>query len=146
MAEELRFASREEVLEAIRDEFHNDTDLDDGGIEVAYLARNDEMGCTIRLTGEVGSDSEVQVAQQLLTDVLGLPDVDNRLFVSESLREEAPGFYKRHHNEGEDTDHMGETLELLDSGTINDEIGYTPPDHPIPETTQEGDRRHHHEE
>lgn len=144
MAEELRFASREEVLEAIEDAFHNETDLDDGDIEVTYVSREDEMGCSIILSGEVGNETEVQVAEQIVTDVLGLPDVDNRLFVSESLREEAPGFYKRHHNESEDTDHMGETLELLEQGTIDDEVGYTPPDHPIPETTQAEDRAHRH--
>jgi hypothetical protein len=139
--EELRFASKEEVLEAVEDALHSADALNESGIKVVYEPRDDEMGCTIRLYGEVGSESERQVAMQILTDVLGLPDVENHLFVNEALREEGPGFEKPVRD---DTDYMGEGLELLDSGLVNDEFGYTPPDHPIPETTVEEDTGHDH--
>ncbi len=139
--EELRYAAKEDVLEAIDDAFHTADELDESGIKVVYQPRDDEMGCTIRLFGEVTSESERQVAAQILTDVLGLPDVDNRLVVQEALREEGPGFDKPVRD---DTDYMGEGLELIDDGVVNDEFGYSPPDHPIPETTTEEDQDHRH--
>ncbi len=141
MAEELRFASKEDVLSAIDDVFHNESDLDESGITVVYEARDDEMGCTIRLIGEVGTEAQLQVAEQLVTDVLGLPDIDNRLHVNESLRDEHPGTDKPVRLE-EDTDYMGETLEAIDGGVVDEEFGWSPPDHPIPETTRSYDREH----
>lgn len=134
--EDIRFRSREEVLAAIEDLFHTTAELDDTGIEVVYQARPGEGGCGILLKGEVGSENERQLARLLISDVLGIPDVDNRLHVSESLREDAPGFNKA---QSDDTDYLGETLEAIDEGVVNDEFGYIPPDHPIPETTTDAD-------
>ncbi len=132
---DLRTASREEVLDAIDDSFHGTPELDDTEIEVYYEpGTNDEQGPSIKLVGRVASENERQIAQQIITDVLGLPDCQNMLRVDEALREDAPGYDKV---QREDTDYMGEALELLDEGVIDDEIGYTPPDHPIPETTVE---------
>jgi hypothetical protein len=130
--DDLRTASRDEVLDAIDDAFHGTDELDETEIQVIYEPRNDEMGCTIRLFGAVGTETERQIASQIITDVLGLPDVDNRLRVDEASREDAPYYNKPVH---EDTDYIGEALEVLDGGTINDELGYAPPDRPIAETT-----------
>lgn len=132
--DDLRTAPKQDVLDAIEDAFHNTEDLDETDIQVIYEPRDDEMGCTIRLIGRVGTETERQVAGQIITDVLGLPDLDNRLHVEESLREDAPLFNKPIHD---DTDYMGEALELLDEGVVDDEFGYIPPDHPIAETTVE---------
>jgi hypothetical protein len=132
---DLRSASREEILDAIDDAFHGTPELDDTEIEVfCEKGTNPEMGPSIKLVGTVGSENERQIAEQIITDVLGLPDCQNMLQVNEASREGAPGYDKQ---QTDDTDYMGEALELLDEGVIDDEIGYTPPDHPIPETTVE---------
>lgn len=139
MAEELRFASREEVLDAIDDALHAAEEIDESGIEVVYQPRNDEMGCTIILLGEVGTEAERQIAERILTDVLGLPDVDNRLHVAEAIREEAPLVGKPTR---EDTDLLGEAIEVIEEGVVDEEFGYIPPDRPIPEANTEEDLRH----
>ena len=132
---DLRSASREEVLEAIADAFHTTAELDDTEIEVfVEKSTNEEQGPAIKLVGRVASENERQIAQQIVTDVLGLPDCQNMLEVSEALREDAPGYEKF---QRDDTDFMGEGLELLDEGVIDDDFGYIPPDRPIPETTVE---------
>ncbi len=134
--DDLRFASRDDVLEAIDDAFHTTDALDETEITVIYEPRKDEMGCTIRLIGTVASSTELQIASQIVTDVLGLPDLDNRLVVAEADRESAPGYDKPVHD---DTDYLGEALELLEGGTVDDEFGYIPPDHPIAEENTETD-------
>lgn len=129
--DDLRTAPEEDVLDAIADAFHGTDELDETEIQVFYEAGEGEMGPKIRLIGRVGTETERQIAAQIITDVLGLPDVDNRLHVEGSLREDTPGFDKPVHD---DTDYLGEALEAIDGGTVNDEIGYAPPDRPILES------------
>jgi hypothetical protein len=43
-------------------------------------------GGRVRLDGRVGTDQERRTADHILTDVLGLKDVDNRIFVDASRR------------------------------------------------------------
>lgn len=136
--DDLRAASRDEVQDAIEDAFHTADALDETEITVVVEPKAGEMGPTIRLLGRVATESERQIAGEIVTDVLGLPDLDNRLAVVESGREDAPGFDKPIHD---DTDYMGEALEALDGGLVDDEFGYIPPDHPIPETTDEPNKR-----
>jgi hypothetical protein len=131
--DDLRTAPRDDVLEAIADAFHGTDELDETEIEVIYEPRDDEMGCTIRLIGVVGTETERQIAGQIITDVLGLPDLDNRLYVAEALREDTPGYDKPVHD---DTDYFGEALEALEDGVVDDEVGYTPPDRPILESDE----------
>ena len=132
--DDLRIAPKQDVLDAIADAFHETDELDESEIQVIYEPRDDEMGCTIRLIGVVGTETERQIAGQIVTDVLGLPDLDNRLYVEEALREDTPGYDKPPHH---DEDYLGEALEAIDEGVVNDEFGYAPPDRPIPETTGE---------
>lgn len=131
--DDLRSASREEVLDAIEDAFHMTDELDETEISVIYEPGAGEMGPTIRLIGRVGTENERQIASQIITDVLGLPDVDNRLAVNEAMREDAPGYDKPVHD---DEDVLGDALEAIDGGVVNDEFGYSPPDHPIAEYTE----------
>lgn len=131
--DDLRNASRDEVIDAIEDAFHTTDQLDETEITVIYEPGRGEMGPTIRLIGRVATENERQIAAQIITDVLGLPDVDNRLSVSEAMREDAPGFDKPVHD---DEDILGDALEAIDGGLVNDEFGYSPPDHPIAEFTE----------
>lgn len=131
--DDLRNASRDDVIDAIEDAFHTTDELDETEITIVYEPGRGEMGPTIRLLGAVGTETERQIASQIITDVLGLPDVDNRLVVNEAIREDAPGFDKPVHD---DEDVMGEALEAIDGGLVNDEFGYSPPDHPIAEFTE----------
>lgn len=131
--DDLRNASRDDVIDAIEDAFHMTDELDETEITIVYEPGKGEMGPTIRLLGRVGTENERQIAAQLITDILGLPDVDNRLSVSEAMREDAPGFDKPVHD---DEDILGDALEAMDAGLVNDEFGYSPPDHPIAEFTE----------
>jgi len=59
---------------------HNGLDIDDMVVEV-------ENGM-VRLQGRVGTEAELRMADHVLTDVVGIPEVDNQLVVDALRRTE----------------------------------------------------------
>lgn len=108
----------------------------------------------VTLNGQVGTDGEFQVAEEIIHDVLGIEDYSNELVVDEIHRGEAPaGADEAVVQDEEVDDQLGETdsqqsdtaehiTQHLDSDTfgthdmgtaIRDGTSYVPPDRPIPE-------------
>lgn len=115
-----------------------------------------EMEVTVRnghvtLGGRVGTDAEVQVAEAVLDDVLGLESYTNDLVVDESVRYQLPEAADDADAAGEELDdqhggdeqqsdtaeHLQEDLESQTYGThdlgeaIRDGATYIPPDRPV---------------
>jgi hypothetical protein len=59
------------------------------GIDADSIVVQVENGF-VRLTGRIGTDGERQIADHLLTDVIGLTEFSNDLVVDEIRRDEAP--------------------------------------------------------
>ncbi|HWV56120.1 MAG TPA: BON domain-containing protein [Longimicrobiales bacterium] len=73
----------EELAELIAQEFDESPDLDPDLIDIEV--RNGR----VRLMGRVGSEHELQVAESIVADVLGLTDFENDLVVDELVRGES---------------------------------------------------------
>ena len=76
--------SDDELRELVREHLaaHNGIDVDDVTISVD--------GGHIIVAGRVGTDEERQVADHVITDVLGLEDYENNIFVDPVRRAESP--------------------------------------------------------
>ena len=61
---------------------HSGLDIDDMVVEI-------DNGM-VRLQGRVGTESELRIAEHVLTDVVGIPEVDNQLVVDAIRRDETP--------------------------------------------------------
>ena len=107
----------------------------------------------VTLTGRVGTDAELQVAEAILADVIGVATYSNELMVDELHRGESPEAiddWLALEEESDDqlgggpetqqsdtADHLVEDLEAEAFGThdmgeaIQDGIPYIPPDRPI---------------
>jgi hypothetical protein len=73
--DELRQLVRQRLSE------HSGLDIDDMVVEI-------DNGM-VRLQGRVGTESELRIAEHVLTDVVGIPEVDNQLVV-DIRRDETP--------------------------------------------------------
>jgi hypothetical protein len=73
---ELRDLVREQLAQ------HTGLDIDDITVQVADGA--------ITLSGRVGTDGERRIAEHVLTDVLGIVEFNNELFVDPNRRAESP--------------------------------------------------------
>ena len=134
---------RELVVQQLREYPHIDADW----IEVHV------KDGVVTLAGRVGTDQEVQVAEAVLADVIGVTTYSNELVVDELHRQEAPEAiddYLVEETESDDqlgggsepqqsdtAEHLVEDLEAEAFGTrdmgeaIQDGIPYSPPDRPI---------------
>jgi hypothetical protein len=74
--DELRQLVRQRLSE------HSGLDIDDMVVEI-------DNGM-VRLQGRVGTESELRIAEHVLTDVVGIPEVDNQLVVDAIRRDETP--------------------------------------------------------
>lgn len=74
----------DELRELARDALRANASIDVEEINVHV-----EKGA-VRLIGRVGTEGEARVAERVLTDVLGLPNVMNELAVDATLRAESP--------------------------------------------------------
>jgi hypothetical protein len=74
----------EEIGQLVRDELSEYPDLDASGLEVAV------QDGRVLVAGRVGTESEVQLIQQVLVDVIGLPAVANEVIVDTLTRVEQP--------------------------------------------------------
>lgn len=129
------------VLEQLR-EYPN---LDAGWIDVAVKEG------FVTLSGRVGTDAEIQVAESVVHEVLGIEDYSNELFVDELHRgersesadlaavEEAEAnaqVGEGNRQQSDTAEHVVEDLEEETYGThdmgsaIRDGTAYTPPDRP----------------
>ena len=108
----------------------------------------------VTLSGRVGTDGEVQVAEAVVDDVLGIEDYSNELVVDELHRGEASEARTRRSSrtrrwtsssgetdpqQTDTAEHLAENLEDETYGThdmgaaIRDGAPYVPPDRPIPD-------------
>lgn len=76
--------SDEELRGLVRDQLAQDDALDADGI---VLHVKDGV---VSLSGRVGTDEEKQIADHVLSDVIGLEDYSNNLFVEKMWRDEEP--------------------------------------------------------
>lgn len=140
-----------ELRQLVRDRLADQPNIDSDDITVVV-----EHG-TVRLEGRVGTESELRIAEHILTDVVGVVDYDNALVVDALNRVETSEDIDEHLNEERrsagtlfggmppqqsDTAEVArgdEDLEQRMFGTTNvqDAIAhgtpYTPPDSPTPE-------------
>jgi hypothetical protein len=111
-------------------------------------------GGRVTLSGRVGTESELRIAEHTLTDVLGIEDITNTVVVDPTVRAEAPEAADRSALENEvdqgilgdppralspEAKHLEEDLEDRLYGTsdvgeaIESGASYDPPDTPTPE-------------
>lgn len=146
--------SDDELYEVLMEEFRESDQLDAGWIEVSV------QDGFVSLSGRVGTDGEVQVAEQIVHDVVGVQRYANNLVVDELHRgtePEAADLAAADQQEmGEplgtpdphQTDtaaHLASDLEADTYGTrdaqeaIEEGTPYIPPDGPIPEGYRSGE-------
>lgn len=108
----------------------------------------------VTLSGRVGSDSEVSVAEQVIVEILGLEAFTNELVVDELHRGEMPEaaddavmqdletdaqYGGSNENQSDTAAHLVEDLEAQTYGThsvteaVTDGVSYEPPDRPMGE-------------
>ena len=150
------------------EDIHDIDDLDDDELRVlvrTHLADNpsiDETDITVvvedgvvALSGRVGTEAEAQIAEHVVTDVLGIEQYDNQLVVDTLRRAESPEAIDDHlADEAErdglllsdravpftaESEHLTEDLDERLYGTtdvnkaIADGANWNPPDSPTPE-------------
>jgi hypothetical protein len=137
----------DEIYDVVVQELSETPGLDAGWIDVAVKEGR------VTLSGRVATDGEAQVAEKLLVEVLGVPDVVNELVVDELHRESNPEAVDDELAMEDDMDsqlgdvndsqsdtaqHLVENLEAETYGTrdpgtaIQDGTAYEPPDRVIP--------------
>ena len=95
----------DELRQLIRDRLAEHPDLDPDDIEIEV-----ENGY-VRLNGRVGTESELRIAEHVLTDVVGVLEFDNGLVVDAVRRAETPI---------DTEDHL--TMERSSAGTLFGEL------------------------
>lgn len=133
---------RDVVIDHLRDQPNLDVDDIDVIVRVGVVT----------LSGRVGTDAEVQVASQILDDVLGLDDFSNDLVVDELRRGQEPeagdevkggetdserAIADPASQHSDTADHLVEDIETATFGTedvgtaVRDATSYSPPDGPV---------------
>jgi BON domain len=141
--------SDDELRELARDHLrdHAGLDVDD----ISITARDGR----VTLSGRVGTEGELRIAERVLTDTLGIAEVDNQLVVDSLRRAESPAAIDDHLvDEAEhaglllgemptsmdsESTQLSEDLDAQLFGTVDmqtvmeDGATYTPPTSPTPE-------------
>ena len=151
---DIRNMSDDELYQLIVQELQEYPNLDAGWVDVAV-----EDGF-VTLSGRVGTDGEVQVAEKILADVIGIESYANELVVDELHRGQRPeaadaaaaqdAAIQDQLGEGAEdqtdtADHLTEDLEAQAFGThdvqkaIEGGVPYIPPDRPISEGYRSGE-------
>jgi len=81
---DLESMTDEELTELVRDELDDYPDLDASGLDINVRDGN------VRIEGRVGTEAELRIIENVLTDVLGITDLQNHLVVDELVRIEQP--------------------------------------------------------
>jgi hypothetical protein len=87
----------DELKDFVLDRLSEHEGLDADDIEV------DVENGMVRLSGRVGTEAELRIAEHVLTDVVGVPEVDSELVVDAIRRATAPMDVEDETNEEDDT-------------------------------------------
>jgi hypothetical protein len=74
----------EEIAQLVREELNDYPDLDATAVDVEVLDGR------VMVAGRVGTESELQLVEQVLVDVIGLSTVDNQLVIDDLARVRQP--------------------------------------------------------
>lgn len=138
-----------ELRSLIRDRLDEQVSFDPADVEVEV-----NRG-VVKVSGRVGTESEMRIVEHLLTDVIGVPRVENDIVVDPIRRAESPAAIDDHlvdeelheglllgdkpRSESPEAEHLVEDPEAEADGTtdvgeaISEAIPWTPPDSPTPE-------------
>ena len=141
--------SDNELRELVRDTFEQQLLFDPDDVEVSVRDR------IVSLSGRVGTEEELRVAEHVVTDLVGLTNLRNDIFVDPMRRAESPEAIDEHlvdeelheglllgDSPGQDDPeaaHLHEDLraELFGTTDVQEAIGgaipWNPPDGPTPE-------------
>jgi hypothetical protein len=144
--------SDNELRALVRDAFEQQMAVDPDDIEIAVKSG------VVGLSGRVGTDEELRIAERIVTDIVGLPRVRNNIFVDPIRRAESPEAIDEHladeqlheglllgdtpRPEDPEAEHVHENLRAELFGTtdvqqsIEAAIPWNPPDGPTPEGTE----------
>lgn len=138
----------DELYDVVVQELQEHPELDAEWVEVRVRDGH------VTLSGRVGSDSEVSVAEQVIVEILGLEKFTNELVVDELHRGEMPEaaddavmqdqevdaqYGETNENQSDTAAHLVEDLGAQTYGThsvtdaVNDGATYSPPDRPMGE-------------
>lgn len=138
----------DELYDLVVQQLREHPEVDEGWIQVGVKDGH------VTLSGRVGSDSEVSVAEQVITEILGIEAFTNELMVDELHRGEMPEgaddavmqemevdvqYGASNENQSDTAAHLVEDLEAQTYGThsvteaVNDGASYEPPDRPMGE-------------
>jgi hypothetical protein len=136
----------DELYDLVVQQLREHPEVDEGWIQVGVKDGH------VTLSGRVGSDSEVSVAEQVVTEILGIEAFTNELIVDELHRGETSEaaddavmedrevdsqYGETNENQSDTAAHLVENLEAQTYGThsvtdaVNDGASYEPPDRPI---------------
>lgn len=138
-----------ELRAVVRDAFEQQMAVDPDDVSIAVRSG------VVTLSGRVGTEEELRIAERIVTDMVGLEKVRNNLFVDEIRRAESPEAIDEHlvdeqlheglllgdrpRPEDPEAEHLQENLRAELFGTtdvqqsIEDAIPWNPPDGPTPE-------------
>jgi hypothetical protein len=141
--------SDNELRALIRDTFEQQLLFDPDDVEVSVHNR------VVSLSGRVGTEEELRIAERVVTDMVGLEKVRNNLFVDPIRRAESPEAIDEHlvdeelhenlllggraRSEDPEAEHLHEDIrsELFGTTDVQEAIGggipWNPPDGPTPE-------------
>lgn len=138
----------DELYDVVVQELREHPEIDSEWVEVRVKEGH------VTLSGRVGSDSEVSVAEQVIVEILGLEAFTNELVVDELHRGEMPEaaddavmqdlevdaqYGESNENQSDTAAHLVEDLGAQMYGThsvteaVNDGVSYEPPDRPMGE-------------
>jgi len=138
-----------ELRAFVRDRLEEQLSFDPDDIEVAV------RDGAVTLSGRVGTESELRIVEHVVTDVLGITEVNNELVVDPIRRAESPAAIDEHlvdedereglllgdraRTESPEAEHLQEDIRAELFGTadvrkaIEGGIPWVPPDSPTPE-------------
>jgi hypothetical protein len=138
-----------ELRALVRDAFEQQMAVDPDDVSIAVRSG------VVTLSGRVGTEVELRIAERIVTDVVGLGKVQNNLFVDEMRRAQSPEAIDEHlvderlheglllgdspRPEDPEAEHLQENIRAELFGTtdvqqsIEDAIPWNPPDGPTPE-------------
>ena len=144
--------SDNELRAMVRDAFEQQLAVDPDDVTISVRSG------VVELSGRVGTDEELRIAERIVTDVIGLGKVRNNLFVAEMRRAQSPeaideDLVDEQLHEGlllgdsprpedPESEHRHEDLraELFGTTDVQHSIGgaipWNPPDGPTPEGTE----------
>lgn len=138
------------LRELVHDTFAERGDIDVSGLEL------DVSGGRVRVAGRVGTEGEVRIIDHVLSDVIGVREVNNEIVVDDLVRQEQPeaaddanaGVYATEGGARGGADRTEDSAEHLLNDTTAEHHGtrdpgeaierghsYNPPDGPVQEGT-----------